>query len=67
MAVGKEKNKEKRSRTKETFAELKKVSWPSFGRVVKATGVVLAVVLVFTVVLFGIDYGLGHLHRLLVS
>jgi len=67
MAVGKEKNVERRSRTKETLGELKKVTWPSFGKVVKATGTVLAVVCVFTIVLFGIDYGLGHLHRLLVS
>ena len=43
-------------RIKETTSELKKVSWPTFGKVVKSTLVVLVVVLFFTVVLFGIDY-----------
>ena len=28
---------------KEVFSELKRVTWPSFGKVVKATGVVLVV------------------------
>ena len=51
----------------ETFSELKKVSWPTFGQVVKKTGVVLAVVIIFTVVLFGIDYLLGLLFDLLTS
>lgn len=40
---------------KDTGNELKKVTWPSFKEVVKQTGVVLVVVLVFAVVLFGID------------
>ena len=40
---------------KDTGNELKKVSWPKFGTVVKQTGVVLVVVLVFTLVLFGFD------------
>ena len=40
---------------KDTGNELKKVSWPKFGSVVKQTGVVLVVVLVFTLVLFGFD------------
>ena len=60
----KESGKLKR-KTKETFSELKKVTWPSFGEVCKKTGVVLVVVLVFAVVLFGIDYGLGALMSLL--
>ena len=42
-------------KTKETVSELKKVTWPSFGKVCKQTGIVLGVVLFFTVVLFGID------------
>ena len=45
----------KRSRTKETVSELKKVSWPSFKTVLKNTGMVLAVVLIFGLVVFGID------------
>ncbi len=40
---------------KDTGAELKKVTWPKFKDVVKQTGVVLVVVLVFTLVLFGLD------------
>lgn len=43
-------------RIKETTSELKKVSWPTFGKVVKSTLVVLVVVVFFTIVLFGIDY-----------
>ena len=37
----------KRGRIRGTIDELKKVSWPSFGQVVKQTGIVLAVVVVF--------------------
>ena len=40
---------------KDTGNELKKVSWPKFSTVAKQTGIVLVVVLVFTLVLFGID------------
>ena len=40
---------------KDTGAELKKVTWPKFKDVVKQTGVVLVVVIVFTLVLFGLD------------
>lgn len=49
---------------KETVSELKKVSWPSFGTVVKKTGVVLTVVVIFTIVLFGFDFVLGLLYDL---
>ncbi len=52
---------------KETNSELKKVSWPTFKNVVKQTGVVLAVVVIFAVVLFGIDRLLGWLYSLLIS
>lgn len=47
--------KPKRNLTKEVISELKKVSWPSFSKVVKQTSVVIAVVLVFTLVLLGFD------------
>ena len=40
---------------KDTGNELKKVSWPGIKQVVKQTGIVLAFVLVFGVVLFGFD------------
>lgn len=60
----KEKGKLKRM-AKESLSEIKNVVWPSFGDVVKKTGVVLVVVLVFAVVIFGIDFGLGELVKLL--
>ena len=40
---------------KETGSELKKVTWPKFGTVVKQTGVVLLVTALFLLVVFGID------------
>lgn len=49
---------------KETGSELKKVTWPSFSTVVKGTGVVLAVVVFFTVVLFGFDSLFGWIYKL---
>lgn len=49
-------NKEPRvSKTKETISELKKVSWPSFGKTMKQTGMVISVVLLFMLVTLGID------------
>jgi len=52
---------------KETGSELKKVTWPKFGEVVKKTGIVIAVVLFFTVVLFAMDYLLQFLYKLLLQ
>lgn len=52
---------------KEVFSELKKVTWPSFGKVIKATGVVIAMVLIFLVVFGAINYGLGELLKLIVG
>ncbi len=40
---------------KESMSELKKVSWPTFGKTVKQTGMVIGVVFVCTLVLFGIE------------
>ena len=54
----KDKNKEPNKLVKslkETGAELKKVSWPKFKDVVKQTGIVLAIVIVFAIVLLGLD------------
>ncbi len=62
----KEKGSLKR-KAKETFSELKKVTWPTFGEVCKKTGVVLVVVLIFAVIIFGMDYGLGALMKLLTK
>ena len=52
---------------KEVFSELKKVTWLSFGKVIKSTGAVLAVVIVFLVVFTAINYGLGALLDLITS
>jgi len=54
-------------RIKDSWGELKRTTWPTFGTVVKKTGVVLLVVILFTAVLFGIDAGLGALYRLLIG
>ena len=52
------------NKIKDDFAELKRVSWPTFGKVVKQTGVVIAVVLVFLVVITAFDFGLSELLKL---
>ncbi len=57
----------KRSRVKETMGELKKVSWPSFGKTMKQTGMVISVVLIFTLVVLGIDSLLGWLLKLITN
>ena len=43
---------------KEVFSELKKVNWPTFGKVLKNTGVVLAVVIIFAAIITAFDFGL---------
>lgn len=63
----KEPKQPKRSRTKETVSELKKVTWPSFGTVAKNTGMVIAMVLIFGVVVFGIDSLLSWLISLIMK
>ena len=52
---------------KETFSELKRVTWPSFGKALKATGVVLVIVLIFMVVITAINYGLMELLELMIN
>jgi len=63
----KKEQKPKRNRAKETVSELKKVTWPKFGTVVKNTGMVLAVVLIFGLVIFGIDSLLSWLIKLIMG
>ena len=46
---------------KEIFSELKRVTWPSLPKVVRGTCVVLVVVVAFTVIVTGINYGLQAL------
>lgn len=50
---------------KETFSELKRVTWPKLPTVLKTTGVVLTIVLAFLVVVTGVDSLLGWLLSLL--
>ena len=50
---------------KETFSELKRVTWPKLPTVLKTTGVVLTIVFAFLVVVTGVDYLLGLLLSLL--
>ena len=47
------------------ISELKKVTWPKMGTVVKQTGVVLVVVLIFLIVVTGFDTGLRELLKLI--
>ena len=54
-------------KTRELIAELKKVTWPGFPKVMKETGVVIGIVLFFLVIVFGIDLGLSQLYRLLIN
>ena len=46
---------------KETFSELKRVTWPKLPTVFKTTGVVLVVVAAFLAVVTGVDALLGWL------
>ena len=55
------------AKIKETFSELKRVSWPKFGTVVKTTGVVLVIVLAFLIVVTAVDLGLAELLKLLTD
>ena len=61
--------KEKKSIKKqvsEVWSELKKVSKPSFGKVVKNTCVVIAVVAICTLLLFGVDKLFSLVYNLLL-
>ena len=57
----------KRNRVKETFGELKKVTWPTFGKTMAQTGMVIAVVAIFGVLVFGIDMLLSWLFGLIAK
>ena len=46
---------------KETFSELKRVTWPKLPTVLKTTGVVLVIVAAFLAVVTGVDALLGWL------
>ena len=57
----------KRSRVKETFAELKKVTWPTFGKTMKQTGAVFVVTIFFLLILLVMDQLLGLAHQQLAE
>ena len=52
---------------KETFSELKRVTWPTFGKALKATGVVIVIVLIFTVIVTGVNFGFTKLLELITD
>ena len=52
------------AKIKDVFSELKRVSWPTFGKVVKKTGIVIVVVLAFLIVIAAFDLGLLELLKL---
>ena len=52
---------------KETFSELKRVTWPTFPTVLKTTGVVLVVVLAFLIVVTATDFGLLELLKVVTK
>ena len=49
------------AKIKETFSELKRVTWPKLPTVLKTTGVVLVIVAAFLVVITGVELGLKEL------
>ena len=51
---------------KEIISELKKVTWPTFAKVIAETGIVLVVVLFFFLIILGFDSLLTWLYGLLV-
>ena len=53
------------AKIKETFSELKRVTWPKLPTVLKTTGVVLVIVTAFLVVITGIELGLKQLLELI--
>ena len=55
----------KKSRMKETFGELKKVSWPTFGKTMAQTGMVIGVVAIFALLVLGVDLFLGWIFGLI--
>ena len=55
------------AKIKETFSELKRVTWPKFGTALKTTGVVLVVTLAFLIVVTAADFGLLELLKLVTN
>ena len=55
------------AKIRETFSELKRVTWPKFSTVVKTTGVVLVIVAAFLAVVTFVDWGLFELLEILTG
>ena len=53
------------AKLKDVFSELKRVTWPTFPKIIKQTLVVIAVVLIFLVVIGAFDFGLLKLLELM--
>lgn len=64
---GKKEKVKKAGKARATVSELKKVTWPTFNKVVKQTIVVLSVTFVFLLVVIGIDQLLYLLYNLLTK
>lgn len=67
IETGKKTKKKGANKVKATVSELKKVTWPSFGKVIKQTVVVLSVTLAFLLVVVGIDQLLYLLYNFLTK
>ncbi|MBE7075109.1 MAG: preprotein translocase subunit SecE [Clostridiales bacterium] len=65
--TGKKSKKKGAGKVKATVSELKKVTWPTFGKVVKQTIVVLSVTAAFLLVVVGIDQLLYLLYNFLTK
>ena len=57
----------KKSKVKATVSELKKVSWPSFGKTMKQTGMVISVVVIFMLVTLAFDSLFSWLLKLITK
>lgn len=59
--------KQKNNKAREVVGELKKVTWPTFGKVVKNTLLVIGIVLLITIGLFVVDRLFSWVYQLLVN
>ena len=55
------------AKCKETFSEIKRVTWPTFPTVLKTTGIVLVIVAAFLIIVAGVDKVLLWLLGLLTN
>jgi len=52
---------------KEIISELKKVTWPTFGKTMSQTGIVFVVVIFFLVVIACFDLGLNAILQVIIA